>query len=114
FPWTVLQPAGQQVAALMRSAGMLPPLPEPPAPPVPEPEPERLVTTVNTHIVNFEMTIVNNGDPRIVGSASTPAMHLGGGGLALTANGILIGQRFDGVLQFFDRAADTVRDLPFK
>ncbi len=101
FPWNVMQPAGQQIAALMRSMGVLPPLPEVPADAA---EPERLVRAVNTQLVNFDLTIVNNTTFRPEGS---------GGGTALTANGVLIGKRADGVLQFFDRAADTVRDLPF-
>jgi cytochrome c2 len=101
FPWTVLQPAGQQIAALMRSAGILPPLPEQNT--IAE-EPERLVKTINTQLVNFDLAIVNNAAERPESS---------GGGTALTRHGVLIGKRVDGVLQLYDPASDVVRNLPF-
>jgi cytochrome c2 len=104
FPWTAMQPAGQQVAMLLRSAGVLPPLPEPPEETEPTPVPERTVEAVETVLVNFDLTTVNNAEP----------LDGAGGGMAVTPGGILIAKRRDGVLAFYDRQADVVRELPLR
>lgn len=103
FPWPQLQPAGQQIAMWLRSAGVLPPLPEPPEGAEAE-MPARLVQPLNAGLINFDLTVINNTAP-IEGMA---------GALAVTGGGVLIARRTDGVLDYYDREADSVRPLPFR
>lgn len=93
FPWSTIQPLGEQVAVYLRSLGLFFPI---------EPsQPARITSVVHTGLVNFDMTIVNNGAP-------VPG-H--GGAVAVTDGGILIGRRIDGMIDFYDTASETLRTL---
>src|SRR5688500_2891177 len=99
FPWYVIYPIGQQLTEVLRLAGLMPPR-------QPEEQPEELPSTqftINTGLLNFELTLVNEESP-IPGHA---------GGMAVTERGLLIGRRSEGALEFYDFAAAAVRQLPF-
>lgn len=95
FPWSVIQPPAAAVLASVRTFLGLAPA---------DGRPEAASNVIDTALLNFDLTIVNDAEP-IGGYA---------GGMSVTEHGILIGRRPDGVLEYYSMAQDKLIALPYQ